>query len=48
MDVRIAMRFDAEDRLTAVFIQPADQGLFDHVVGAALLDTALGHSPSDT
>lgn len=41
MDVRIAMHFDPDDRLSAVFLQPSDQGLFDHVVGAALLDTAL-------
>jgi hypothetical protein len=42
MDVRVAMHFDDEGRLTDVFLQPSDQGLFDHVVGAALLDTALG------
>ena len=41
MDVRVAMHFDPDERLSSVFLQPSDQGLFDHVIGGALLDTAL-------
>ncbi|HEX6399911.1 MAG TPA: nuclear transport factor 2 family protein [Actinomycetota bacterium] len=45
MDFRVAMHFDPEGRLSAVFLQPSDQGLFDHVIGAALLGTALDPDP---
>jgi hypothetical protein len=42
MLVKTTVAFDESDRIAAVHVQPADIGLFDHVIGAALLGSALG------
>jgi hypothetical protein len=42
MLVKITIEFDDADRVAAVYVQPSDIALFDHVIGAALLDRALG------
>jgi hypothetical protein len=42
MELKVLIRFDDEGRVAAAYVQPSDMGLFDHVIGAALLDSALG------
>jgi hypothetical protein len=42
MGIRVTVEFDEANRVAAVFVQPSDLGLFDHVIGAALLDKAFG------
>jgi hypothetical protein len=42
MLVKVTVEFDETGRVAAVYVQPSDVGLLDHVIGVALLDNALG------
>lgn len=42
MLVKVTVEFDETGRVAAVYVQPGDVGLFDHVIATALLDSALG------
>jgi hypothetical protein len=41
MELKVMIRFDDDGRVAAAYVQPSDVGLFDHVVGAALLHSTL-------
>jgi hypothetical protein len=41
MLLKLTLRFHEDGRIAAVYVQPSDVGLFDHVISSALLDTAL-------
>ena len=42
MIVKVTIEFDDGERVAAVFVQPSDVALFDHVIATALLDSTLG------